>query len=722
MSIETVSLIIAAFVSGSLGIAAAMRNPRSPLCLSFALFCGLLFAHDALSVLEGFSRGGTWGSPRLHSLVAVLLGPSVVLLFREIAFGSQRHLPRVAVLYLPLVGIVALLNLKEFESIHPWVYVMSHVLFVVAAIIVVTMLARAEKAAGFTREKMRLRYALWGAVITVAFFVTDALYFAGFEVPPLGTLARIVYVLFLFQTFIQKELVTAQEVVEKLALFGGIALMLSLIYFLLVSWVGNRSGLFFFNTLIASFVIIVLFDPIRKLTSRFTRRLLLRRSTMLEDALGTLSEDLRGVLEPAELARRIGSTLHRHLGIEAPSLFQLDSDGLIFVEAGAKSTAVFPREIDASSPFIEYMSLRRGRPFVLETIETDMESFYSSQPKRFLTDCLAVMRRLDVDFVVPLLHETKVMGFLAARAGERIIFSNEQLRLFIPLSRQVGLQLRNAQVFTELRNRERLATAGEMAAGLAHEIKNPLGAIKGAAQLLRDGKAEDGSSEEFLEIIIDETNRLSAVLTEFLEYAKPRRDLPSLRCEPLRVVEHTVAVARQGTGVPIDILAYAPPPAIEADPEVLKQVLLNLIRNALDSVEGHSDAPRVCVRIREIKAPEPWFEVEKSLPLFKIWEGWGKQSAESPSPFVEISIEDNGVGLRPEDVPRIFVPFYTTKPKGTGLGLAICQRLVENMGGSIHVRPNHPRGAIFSVHLPTRRGRVRESAEENRPKPKELSV
>lgn len=721
MGIETVSLIIAAFVSGSLGIAATIRNFRSPLCLSFAGFCALLFAHDALSVLEGFSRSGGWGSPRLHSLVAVMLGPSAVLFFREIALGASRRLPRVAWLYLPLVALVALLNLRQFEAIHAWVYALSHVAFVASAALIVSMLSRAEKSAAFTRERMRLKYALWGAVITVAFFLTDALYFAGFSVPPLGTLARVVYVLFLFQTFIQKELVTAQEVVEKLALFGGIALMLSLIYFLLVSWVGDRSGLFFFNTLIASFVIIVLFDPIRKLTSRFTRRLLLRRSTMLEDALTALSDELRGLLEPQELARRIAYTLHRHLGIERPTLFHLDSDGLTFVETGAQAGSAFPREIEASSPLIEYMNLRRGRPFVLETIESDMESFYSSQPKRFLQDCLAVLRKLDVDFVVPLLHESRVMGFLAARAGERIIFSNEQLRLFTPLSRQVGLQLRNAQVFTELRNRERLATAGEMAAGLAHEIKNPLGAIKGAAQLLKDVRKDDGSSHEFLEIILDETNRLSSVLTEFLEYAKPRREAPLLRCDPLKVVEHTVAVARQETSVPIEILTHLAPPAIEADPEVLKQVLLNLLRNALEAVQEGSDEPRVRVRAREVKGG-PWFELPQSLPLFKVWEGWGKRVSSQPAPFVEISVEDNGAGIRPEDLPRIFVPFYTTKPKGTGLGLAICQRLVESLGGSIHVRPNHPRGAIFSVHLPVKRQRVREGAEEPRARAREATA
>ena len=79
--------------------------------------------------------------------------------------------------------------------------------------------------------------------------------------------------------------------------------------------------------------------------------------------------------------------------------------------------------------------------------------------------------------------------------------------------------------------------------------------------------------------------------------------------------------------------------------------------------------------------------------------------------FIEISVEDNGQGISPEDRARIFVPFFTTKPKGTGLGLAICQRLVEGMGGTITVRSNHPHGSIFTIHLPLKREDGKEMTE-----------
>jgi two-component system sensor histidine kinase HydH len=134
----------------------------------------------------------------------------------------------------------------------------------------------------------------------------------------------------------------------------------------------------------------------------------------------------------------------------------------------------------------------------------------------------------------------------------------------------------------------------------------------------------------------------------------------------------------------------------------LKQVLLNLFLNAVQAMEGFTDKPRLKVKLREIR-PKPLFPFAQSLPLYKIWEGWEAGVGPVERPFLEIDVMDNGVGISSEDMSRIFVPFFTTKPRGTGLGLAICQRFVQGMGGTIHVKPNKPQGTVFTVHLPLRR-------------------
>ena len=269
-----------------------------------------------------------------------------------------------------------------------------------------------------------------------------------------------------------------------------------------------------------------------------------------------------------------------------------------------------------------------------------------------------------------------------------MILSNEQLRLFIPVAREIALVLKNSQTFAHLRDKDRLVTVGEMAAGMAHEIKNPLGAIKGAAELLRENLGTtEKKGEEFLQIILDESRRLSDVLTDFLNYARPRREQVDVNCDPVRVIEHTAALIPREANIKVQIQCEKEGIRAEIDPEILKQVLLNLFLNAHHAMQGFTPEPRLVVSVKEIRQPRLWSLLDIT----------------AQSNILEIEVADNGQGVSPEDLQRIFLPFFTTKSKGTGLGLAICQRLVEAMGGSILAKPNSPQGTIFTIHLPLRR-------------------
>lgn len=683
MGIETVSLIIAAFVNASLGIAAIMRNFRSALCVSFALLAGILFAHDAILGLASFDSTEALVTRRWQVITTLCAGPATLYFLKALVPAYQGRLSRLALGYLACVVLmVPLLYLPFYQRYSEILFVLTDAIQLIPGTILIYTLVKAEKVAPLTRERLRLRYAFWGGFVALGFFLTNALHFAGFAVPPLGTLARTLYLIFLFQTFIQKELMTAEEVVGKVALFGGVALILSVIYSLLVSWVGAQPGLFFFNTLIASFVIIVLFDPIRTLTSELTRKIFLHRNTMLEGELERLSRDLMGSLDPARIAESISTALERALGVQNTALFLLDREGLSFVQVGGA------RKIPASNSLIEYLARRRGRPLVMETIENDRDAFRTISSRNFYQSCLETMRGMGSDFIVPFDQEAKLLGFFAATTGERVVLSNEQLRLFIPVARQIALVLKNTQTFAQLRDEDRLATVGQMAAGMAHEIKNPLGAIKGAAELLKETlKAPENKGEEFLQIILDESRRLSDVLTDFLSYARPRREMVEANCDPLRVIEHTAALIPREANVRFSVLCENRAIRAEIDPEILKQVLLNLFLNAVHAMEGYSEIPKLTVSVREVKPL-------RLLPFVDL----AVQSG-----FLEIEVADNGAGVSPEDLQRIFLPFFTTKSKGTGLGLAICQRLIEGMGGTIQAKTNPPQGTVFTIHLPLKR-------------------
>ncbi len=701
MRIETICLIIAAFVSVSLGVAAVLRNFRSRLTLSFTALMASLTLHDSIGTLQGFSAYETWIKTSWHTFITLLIGLPLLVFGKELLGAKDKILNKWIAFYIPFLAVVLLfMSFPTYTRYESSFNFAAHALLLVPFVVFLLTLDRASGIVKLPREKMRLHFAALGGVVALSAFVTNAIHYSGIEqMPPLGTLARVLYSIFVFHIFIQKEVMTSQEVFTKLTLFGGIALVLTVIYSTLVSWVGDQSGLFYFNTFIASFVIMILFEPLKRVITRGTRRLFLRKYLLLEKELNEFLENLVGTFEAVELSRRIQTILKKCLGVEACSLFLLEKDGLSYSRISL-STQEALEELPSSNALVEYMALRRGRPFVLETIENDRDFFRSSSAQKFCETCLETMRTLGADFVIPITYDSKPIAFCAVRAGERIILSNEEMRVFIPVARQLGFLLKNAQTFDYLKDRDKLAAVGEMAAGLAHEIKNPLGAIKGAAELLKDQQSDNKSSNEFLQIIIDETQRLSTVVTKFLDYAKPRKFQPYGNCDPLKVIEHTAQLVLTGTRVQFEIESEEKGFQVEMDPEVLKQILLNLFLNSVQAMDG-TDRSSLKVRLKRIRGKR-FFSLD-SIPLFKVWEGWKTENISSPEEHLEIEVKDNGPGIDAETQRRLFIPFFTTKPKGSGLGLAICRQLVESMSGTIQVKSKLGQGTTFVLHLPIKR-------------------
>jgi len=222
---------------------------------------------------------------------------------------------------------------------------------------------------------------------------------------------------------------------------------------------------------------------------------------------------------------------------------------------------------------------------------------------------------------------------------------------------------------------ERLAALGGMAAVLAHEIRNPLGAIKGLAQFLGEKQAADPSQMEMTQTIAQEATRLERLVNDLLSYARPRPPdrqptaVPGVLGEVVRLV--LPAAEAGGVVCRLDVPAEVPP--IAADPEQLKQLFGNLALNALQAIPKGGKLTFV------VRSPD------------------GKGG---PRRAVEVAVDDTGAGIPAADLPRVFEPFYTTRTKGTGLGLAICKQIVEAHGGAIRVARTGPEGTTILVTLP----------------------
>jgi two-component system sensor histidine kinase PilS (NtrC family) len=230
----------------------------------------------------------------------------------------------------------------------------------------------------------------------------------------------------------------------------------------------------------------------------------------------------------------------------------------------------------------------------------------------------------------------------------------------------------------EMRRREWLATLGEMSAGMAHEIRNPLAALAGAMQILRKDLALDDTNTRLMDIVIRETNRLDSIITEFLLYARPPAlnlkecDLNAVLAEVLDLIRHE-AHSRQN--VRIDARLSADAMTAPVDQDQIKQVFWNLTANAFEAMPDGGTLTIATGR-REVRAEGRISEV------------------------IEVSFQDTGIGISKGALDKIFLPFFTTKREGSGLGLAAVHRIVDLHGGWIRVSSQEGKGAAFVVCLP----------------------
>jgi two-component system sensor histidine kinase PilS (NtrC family) len=274
----------------------------------------------------------------------------------------------------------------------------------------------------------------------------------------------------------------------------------------------------------------------------------------------------------------------------------------------------------------------------------------------------------------------------------------EKLRLgytTFPLLRRGGEQIGTAVIFQDLtelrameeavRRSQRLADLGRVAAGLAHELRNPLASMSGCIEILRADASLGEQDLELMDIVLREATRLNHLVTRFLEFTRPA---PPVR-EPAdlsRIVAETLDVFANDPAAQAVRLERALEPApVACDADQMRQVLWNLLANAAQAVASRDGAePRAAaggvIRIR--CAPGP---------------GGGAQ----------LTVADDGPGIAPADLPRIFTPFFTTKEEGTGLGLATVQRIVDAHGGAVQVDSSPGKGTTFMVQIPGRpRGAV----------------
>jgi len=226
----------------------------------------------------------------------------------------------------------------------------------------------------------------------------------------------------------------------------------------------------------------------------------------------------------------------------------------------------------------------------------------------------------------------------------------------------------------QLRSAERLSVLGELAAVLAHEIRNPLGSIRGTAEILKDDYKSGDKKFEFLEILLKESDRLNRVVEDFLRLSRPQ-PLSMMSCnigEELKSVVMLVMAEARDKSISLE-LKVDEDMEIRGDRDKLHQAFLNIILNGIQSMTGGDVLTIEAQWVKDIKQEHP---------------------------EIQIVFRDTGAGIGENNQSKIFEPFFTTKRDGTGLGLAITKKIIEAHKGRIEVDANYPRGSVFTICIP----------------------
>jgi signal transduction histidine kinase len=664
----------------ALAIAAAilLRGRRRDVHLLFAGVAADMGLWYLAQSFYGLFQATLWA--RVTAVLAILL-PQFILHFFEAIVprrdGSRSFLLRLAgVLAIPML-LLAFSPQHKSSIVRVTIFLYA---FGLLAAGLWSLAIRGQKS-GSRATKRRVSFLVVIGALAASFSLADFLWFIGAELPPVGAVLSIVFLFLLAESLRRERLLDLYEMVGRLMVSTALAFLLAGIFYVFVTYLG-RFNTIYLNAILSAIVILVLFEPLRLWVEAQIQAVFFRERLDLHTAVADARRTLVHVLETDELGQVVLTAVEKSRHATSAAFYLLDKGGTAF-DLAAGFGAEVPARIELATARSLLDQAVKG-PVILEQVAREVnERRAAGQPAEASVAVLAsaaVLGPLREGLVLGIRAESAELAGLLVIADDRArdAYSHEEVSLFESLAAQAGVVIQNSLVYQRMQERDRLAAIGQMAARLAHEVKNPLGAIKGAAQLLAEpspGAAEiDASSREFLGIILEEVDRLDRVVGSVLDYARPTKGNPA-PVDVNGVVRRTAQIlsSDRDDDVALDLDLAEDLPRIRVDAEQLRQVLMNLVRNATQAMNGRG---RVVLGTR-------------SRP--------GQRSQGS---WVELRVTDSGPGISQKVLKNLFVPFYTTKNQGTGLGLAISQRLVQSAGGTIEVNTHEGAGTTFTVVLP----------------------
>lgn len=528
------------------------------------------------------------------------------------------------------------------------------------------------------RTRLQLKFWLVGAALALPLGGTNFLPAYGIPFYPLGNLGSAIWAGVVAYAIVRHRLMDIHVVVTKGVAYAAVLFVLIVPTFGAMMWLqrlsfGQIHPDFSFAVLVMLLAVGMLFPRLHSRAESRIERSLFRDRHQYRSALGAFTRSIIRILDRERLIAELAVTLSDALGLDRVAVALLDPSSRVFSVHHWKGSPVVTPEFAEGHGFIA--ALRRRQEVVLRE---EMEARADSSDCRVVAD---ICRENGWEVCIPLTVGNKLTGFISlGRKQNMDAFYAEDLALLETLAAAASVALENARLYEELKKSQeiihradRLSALGTLAAGIAHEVRNPLVSIQTFFQLAPERLHDEEFFTSFLGTASGEVKRISDLINELLSFARsPHRvvgpvDLNDVADRVSKLLEpearkHRISLTRTfSSNLPL----------VNADGDQVKQVLINLILNA-------------------IEATEPGGEVSVISRAVEHNKGCVSQ----------LEIRDTGVGIPDERLEDIFTPFFTTKDAGTGLGLAIAHQIIVEHGGSITAESQPGRGTSFVINLP----------------------
>ena len=686
MDLRTRTTLLCAAFAIAITVSILLRSRKSKAHYLFASFAGTMALWYSAQWLSRFFQAAIWY--RFTAVLAVLLPQIALHLFEAIAPhapGAKSRLLRVSTVIAVPMLVLSVSNYQPIGIVRGGIFL--YVFGLVAAGLASLAAQGRRNPSRAVRERVRLLVVVGS--FALAFTILDFIWFIGAEIPPVGAVLSVVFLFALAESMQRDRLIDLYEMVGRLVVSTALAFCLAGIFYVFVTWVGFET--MYLNAVLAAIAILVLFEPLRTGVESRIHLVLFRQRRELETAVKNAERRLVHTLETESMSDILIATFESSRRATAAAVYMLDLDGNEFSRHRSFGSATAARiEVATSRPLLQ--RLQSYGSVVLDGLAREAAEARDKGLPTTEHDAVLASAHL-----LGLTAGTGVLVAIRAGGGQivglivvhderfRDAFSPDEVALLEHLGALASVVVENTRAYARMKERDRLAALGQMAAGLAHEIKNPLGAIKGAAQLLvdaeSDGQQLPPGSRDFLQIIVDEVDRLDRVVGSVLDYARPRKGNPA-SVDVNAVVRRTLQILSPAgqEQMQVNVLEAPGLPPVRIDAEQLRQVLMNLIQNAFQAMAGGGTLT-VTTRARAGSAG--------------MWQG-----QTSRPQWVEVAVKDTGPGISPKILTNLFVPFFSTKTAGTGLGLAISQRIAQEAGGAIEVASQEGAGSTFTIVLP----------------------